>query len=176
MTLEEQSLIEAIESKNHDAAIEALKVFSEVEAVSDEQANAYYEQIQDLNTEESVEEESIDLGSKSLDELKALCDANSVSYTTLNKRPSLIKKLSGLDNILPAVEVVPEVVEAPRVEKRGLKPKTRDRKELEAQFKKTYEMSVDYFAQVRKENSAESKFASRMVKRLRLINKQIVLR
>ena len=145
MSKTELKLKEAIEAGNIDEAMKQLAAFSELKNSTDEESNAYFEQIQSLENEDEDEEVLEDEG----------------------------KDLPSEDKEEDSTEVVEEVQEPVRVEKRGIKAKPKERKSIEKKFDELEADCIDYFAQV-KRNPFEAKFARRMVQRLRLIRKQVI--
>lgn len=139
MNKTEQKLVDAIESKDYDLAVEAHKAFTELKSTTDKQANDYFKQIQSMNDDvievEEVVEEVIEV----------------------------------------EVEVeIEEVVEAPRVEKRGKHVKSVERKSLENDFENLFQNALIYNNQVKRDRNGNTKFAKRLVSQLNLIRKQVI--
>ena len=143
MNKKEQALVDAIEAGNKDEAIEALTAFASLKSTTDEQSNDYFDKIQAIGEDEAEVEEILE----EIDDSETESD-------------------------LEEEEVIEEEV-APRVEKRGVKAVAPSRAELNAKFAELLELSVNYFAEVKKDNNAQSKFAKRLVQILRKTNKTI---
>lgn len=126
----------------------------------------------------AIESKDYDKAVKALSkfsELKSTTDKQSNDY--FDKIESLLEDKE-VEEVVENIEeeVIEEVEEvvAPRVEKRGVKAKTIERKELEKKYDDLMETAVNYFAQVKKERSSDAVFARRLIRRLTLVKKQVL--
>ena len=147
MNKTEKKLVAAIEGGDYDKSKEALEKLIALPSTKDSVANDYYAQVEALKFVEEIEE-SIDSIEDNIDD-------------AVEESEEVIEELS-------------ELVEEVRVEKRGRKGKSVERKALDDNFKSLLEQAAAYNAQVCKLGNADSKFARRLVRNLNRINKQII--
>lgn len=150
MTKTEKALAEAIEAGNKEKALELFKAFADLKSSTDEQSNAYYEQIEAIG-EDTPEEEVVEV------EEEAIIDESELSEEDKEQ-----------------AEEIEEVVEVVKQRgTRGRKPNSIGRDEIEKDFNNLLEKCTQFRQQTKRDNSSDSRLSLRLVRRLNLLKKQL---
>ena len=144
MTKTEQNLIEAIEAKDYDLALQKFEEFQALKSTTDEQAEAYFNQIEGMNND-------------ALKEIEVEA-----------KEP--VKKVEQVEE---AVEENKEVEEVQH-ETRGRKAKDVDRKEIENDLEALINKALSFNQKVSRNGNGDSRFAKRISRDLVNIRKRLV--
>lgn len=151
MTKTEKALVEAIEAGNKEKALELFKAFADLKSSTDEQSNAYYEQIEAIG-EDTPEEEIVEA------EEEAIIDESELLEEQKEE----------------AEEIVQEMVENIKQRgTRGKKPNSIGRDEIEKDFNNLLEKCTQFRQQTKRDNSSDSRLSLRLVRRLNLLKKQL---
>lgn len=150
MTKTEKALVEAIEAGNKEKALELFKAFADLKSSTDEQSNAYYEQIEAIG-EDTPEEEVVEV------EEEAIIDESELTEEDKEQ-----------------AEEIEEVVEVVKQRgTRGRKPNSIGRDEIEKDFNNLLEKCTQFRQQTKRDNSSDSRLSLRLVRRLNLLKKQL---
>ena len=170
------------QSNDYYTQVQALKPEESEEAATDaddtsvEDDESGAELVEDESTEEESNDEEIkvvDITTCSLDELKQIADNNGIKYRSNAKEKGLIKAIQAASPE-PKLDFISSLADIPRVEKRGPKPKSIERKALEDNLISLLDQAVNFNAQKAKANDVDSRFARRMATRLYRIKKSLI--
>ena len=144
MTKTEQNLIEAIEAKDYDLALQKFEEFQALKSTTDEQAEAYFNQIEGMNNDDSKEIEEV-----------------------------VQEPVKEVEQVEEAVEENKEVEEV-QPETRGRKAKDVDRKEIENDLESLITKVLSFNQKVSRNGNGDSRFAKRISRDLVNIRKRLV--
>ena len=184
MTKTEQNLIEAIEAKDYDLALEQFELFQALKNTTDEQAELYFKQIEGMNNDapkveevqepvkevESVEEEMPPLEEMSLTQLRGAYP--NIKATSKSVFIGKVKEFL-ISNIGNPSETTDEQAGV-QPETRGRKAKDVDRKEIENDLESLINKTLAFNQKVSRNGNGDARFAKRISRELVNIRKRLV--